>query len=281
MIMRQLPFETMYVEWTVRGIVDYFKEAGFSVYSDTVQEIAEAKVPIDRVLAVTGGEGVRVFAFQFKAPEIRGGHIFWRLATSRWRNQLDLMRDPRYRSWIWYALPYFTKHTDQIHALHLCHFVPPGTLCEKVNFICWNGEILFHFPCNIPRDLAGSEMPLSLGNHCGHVELFKRTIEIRPNARQVCGDPLFNIKESWGTLLKRMEQNQFGLQVKESGEIISDENENAGHPLHGPGCAIALDTIRRVVGVVSLMLPPIKPEPDDIDIQMLNFLGSPEKTEGQ
>jgi hypothetical protein len=276
--MREVPFETMYVEWTVRRMVDHFERSGFSVYTDTVQEIAEALVPLDRILGVAGKNGVRVFAFQFKAPEVRRGSLVWRVASSSWHAQLDLLREARHRGWIWYALPFFTQHSDHMHALHLCHFVPPATLCDKARFIAWNGEVLFHFPCTAPRDLAGSELPFAVGSHSGNVELFERTIEVRPRARQVCADPLLNVKESWGTLLQRMERSQFGLVVRRPEDLLATPDDPPDHPLDGPGCALAIDTIRRVVSVISLMVPP-KQIDTNSDGEMLEWLGSDESTD--
>jgi hypothetical protein len=277
--MREVPFETMYVEWTVRRMVDHFERSGFSVYTDTVQEIAEAQVPLDRILRVSGKDGVRVFAFQFKAPEIRRRYLVWRVASSAWRAQLELLREPRHRGWIWYALPFFTEHQNHLHALHLCHFVPPATLCDKAMFIAWNGEVLFHFPCTAPRDLAGSELPFAVGSHSGNVELFERTIEVRPRARQVCADPLLNVKESWGTLLQRLERSQFGLAVRRPEDLFATPNDPPDHPLNGPGCALAIDTIHRVLSVISLMVPP-KQIDTNMDGEMLEWLSSRESSDG-
>ncbi len=271
--MRELPFETMYVEWTVRGMVDFFRTSGFLVYTDTVQEVAEARVPIDRILGVAGREGVHVFAFQFKAPDVRSGHLVWRVASSTSCAQLELMRAPKFRDWIWYALPYFTSHNDHQHALHLCHFVPPATLCETTRFVAWNGEVLSHFPCTSPKDLSTSELPFVVGRHNGEVNLYRRTIEIRSRAHRVCADPMLNVRESWGTLLQRMEHGQFGFKVKKSEDWTPKPDDDHPGPLQGAGSILAINTVRRVVGVISMMLPPCsQTDGADVDDQTLNWL---------
>ena len=142
---------------------------------------------------------------------------------------------------------------------------------------------MFHFPCTSPKDLTSSELPFAVGRHGGgQISLYKRTIEIRSRARRVCADPLLNVRESWGTLLQRMEQRQFGFEVKKPEDWTGTPDDRSGppNPLHGAGSILAMNTVRRVVGVISLMRPQ-RPAPDggEPDEESLKWLDEVEGTE--
>ncbi len=61
-------YETMSVQWVSNGLNRFFKNIGFNFFYNTVQEVSEALVPLDRIYAAKKGSKLLLFALQFKTP---------------------------------------------------------------------------------------------------------------------------------------------------------------------------------------------------------------------
>lgn len=110
-----IPTEDNYVEWTLRGMAEYFGRRGYSIRTYSIGQPKEFHFPIDRLIVV----GNKIIGLQFKRPLREKKPLTFRTKA---RQHSGLAKS----HWSFYCLPDFTDWNLQNVALYHVRFARPG-----------------------------------------------------------------------------------------------------------------------------------------------------------
>lgn len=243
-------YETMAVQWVSEGISRFFQGIGYQCFSDTVQEIKEAIVPLDRIYAASGRNQFLVFALQFKSPYRRNELLCWKIDQQQQR----LLVHDYFSRFIWYCFPFMKDLVSWKNALFHSHFVCPSICKDDLRWFIWDDYFLYFFPgrggCNEflgqLRNLPCGEMPYQALE-----PRLRRGYESKWN---------FTMNyDSWGTLFYKLMTSQIGFVIKDDSDFGKMKDHLYGTnvpPIKDQAIIISLDIVNKTLRTIILLSPP-------------------------
>lgn len=257
MAMRLLYYETMAVQWVSEGLSKFFRDIGYTVVSDTVQEIKEAFVPLDRMYGARKGNELLMFALQFKAPYQRSDVLCWRLTES----QHATLSQDYFSRFIWYCFPYMKEMASWQNALFHSHFVCPAICNHRVNWFIWDDYFLYFHPggggCNMFLEKL-RQLP------CGPLPYRALDPKLRRGLKS--GWNFTMNYDSWGSLFYKLLRSQVGFAVRNDGDyrkFVDHIGGDRDRPLDDQGIIITVDLVNRIIQAINVMGGPPPSSQDD------------------
>lgn len=254
-----LYYETMAVQWVSDGLSRFFDEIGFRMVANTVQEIREAIVPLDRIYAARRNKELLVFALQFKAPYQRRDIICWKLDSGQHRT----LSQEYFSRFIWYCFPFMKEISSYRNALYHSHFVCPSICQHSIKWFMWDDYFLHFYPgaggCNQfleqLRQLPCGSIPYRILDHKlqrAHRSHWNYTMNY----------------DSWGSLFYKLLHSDVGFAIRG----VSDFQEMLNHigggnvrPLDNRAIIMAIDLVNKSVDAVNVIAGPRETTEDNQD----------------
>jgi hypothetical protein len=245
-----LYYETMAVQWVSDGLSRFFDDIGYRMVADTVQEIREALVPLDRIYAARRNNELLVFALQFKAPYQRGDIICWKLSA----NQHSTLSQDYFSRFIWYCFPFMKQITSHRNALYHSHFVCPSICQHRVNWFMWDDYFLYFYPggggCNRFLEQL-RDLP------CGPVPYRILDTKLRRASRNRWNYTMNY--DSWGSLFYKLLRSEVGFAIRSDADYEDLVRHIGGgdiRPLDDQAIIITVDIVNRTIDAINVIAAP-------------------------
>jgi hypothetical protein len=241
-----LYYETMSVQWISEGLGNFFKEIGYTFFSNTVQEINEAFVPLDRIYSAKKGNNFLLFALQFKTPYTKNDLFYWKIDP----NQHKLLREEYFSKFIWYCLPFMKNINSYRNILFHSLFVNPMICTHDLKWFIWDDYYLYFYPggggCNRFLDQL-RHLP------CGNIP-----IKIIDKKLDIAFRSQWNFAinyDSWGSLYYKLLNSEVGFTVrnKQDYDDFIKHIKGFDYPtIDENAIIIAVDTVNQTINAIGI-----------------------------
>jgi hypothetical protein len=237
----------MAVQWVSDGLSRFFDDIGYRMVANTVQEIKEALVPLDRIYAARGADELLVFALQFKSPYKRSDLLAWRLDP---RQHQTLSQD-YFSRFIWYCFPYMKDVSSYRNALYHSHFVCPSICDHTVNWFMWDDYFMYFYPGG-----GGCNEFLERLRHlpCGPIR--HRTLDRKLRRAFRSGWNYTMNYDSWGSLFYKLLRSEVGFAVKSKSdykELVRHIGSGDVRPLDDQAIVLTVDVVNHLIETVNVV----------------------------
>lgn len=244
---RPIYYETMSVQWISESLSRFFKDIGYNFLSNTVQEVNEALVPLDRIYAAKKGKRLLLFGLQFKTPYRRKNVICWKVDPS----QHQTLTNEYFSKFIWYCLPFMKNISSWKNILYHSLFVNPRVCENNLKWFIWDDYFLYFYPGG-----GGCNRFLEELRHlpCGRIP-----IRILDSKLRIASKNRWNYSinyDSWGTLFYKLLNAEVGFSVKTDADYDDLRKHISGEhvrPLKDEAIIIAVDVVNQTVDAISIV----------------------------
>jgi len=243
---RPIYYETMSVQWISEGLSQFFRDIGYHLVSNTVQEVREALVPLDRIYAARKGRKLLLFALQFKTPYRRKDVICWKLDPSQHR----ILTNEYFSRFIWYCLPFMKNISSWKNILYHSLFINPR-LCEmEVRWFIWDDYFLYFYPGG-----GGCNRFLEELRHlpCGRIPISVLDKKLSRSSKSQWNYAINY--DSWGTLFYKLLNSEVGFAIESKADYDDLRRHLYGEnvqPIKDETIIITVDVVNQTVDAINI-----------------------------
>ena len=253
-------YETMSVQWISEGLRRFFEDIGYKFISNTVQEIKEALVPLDRIYVARKERKLLLFALQFKTPYRRQDIICWKVDPDQHR----ILSGEFFSRFIWYCLPFMKNISSWKNILYHSLFVNPQLcICRPpVRWFIWDDYFLYFYPGLDPCNRFLEEFQ-NLRFHYGCIPI---PISIPDKKLSKASKSQWNYVisyDSWGTLFYKLLSSEVGFAVESQSDYDAFKRHIYGEKdtIKEEAIIIVVDVIEQTVSAINIISKPQEIEP--------------------
>lgn len=245
-----LYYETLSVQWVSEGLNQFFRNIGYNFFSNTVQEIKEALVPLDRIYAAKKGNRILLFALQFKSPMKRDDIICWKISP----DQHKMLTKEYFSKFIWYCLPFMKEIGSWKNILYHTLFINPKICTHELRWFIWDDYYLYFYPGG-----GGCKRFLEQLRYlpCGPVPIKSIDEKLK---KAVNSNWNFAINyDSWGTLYYKLLSGELGFMIENDSDYTKVKKHISGQdfgPLKDEAIIIVIDIVNQTVDTINIVSSP-------------------------